>query len=139
MPRKKSDKNASNVPDIPVGRYYLAEDAPWRGFLNIKLDDDHKVAFAAWLEAYPDEPTRIFHDLLGEGAKLGFSYDRVNQCYIATLTGALLEGDTGRYVMTTRAGTWWESLALTCWKHAELAHGDYGDFLPRSGSFKSWG
>jgi len=137
--RKKGSSVSPNKPDIPVGRYFLSEDAPWRGFLNLRLDDSHKQAFESWTTAYPNEPQRIFADLLAEGAKIGFSYDGANQCFITTITGALLDGDTGRYVMTTRAGTWADSLALACWKHDQLAQGDYGDYLPRSGTMQSWG
>ena len=138
MPRKSS-KPVQEKLSFPVGKYYLEEDAPWGGFINIKLDDDAHDAFDVWNAAHHNEIAQLFIDLMAEAIKVGFAYDSEHQCFITTFTGALVDGDKARYCMTTRAGTWDECLALSLWKHTVMAQGNYRDFLPRSGTFKSWG
>lgn len=135
MARKRKDP----APEIPTGIYYLKDDAPWGGFINIRLDNDHHDAFDLWFAQHENDVPAAMIDLLGQSMKIGFAYDAENQCFVTTLTGALVEGDAARYVMTTRAGTWGECLALAVWKHTELAGGNYRDFLPRTGTFRSWG
>lgn len=139
MPRKPSTKSPQKSPEIPVGKYWLADEAPWGGFINIKLDDDAHDAFDSWYANNMATVTDVFTELLGEGVKIGFAYDTANQCFIVTFTGALVDGDAARYCMTTRAGTWAECLGLAVWKHTVMAKGNYRDFLPRSGTFKTWG
>lgn len=109
------------------------------GFLNVKLDEAQKSAFYR----FADE-NRGFHwlaldDALSQGVKFGATYDRENQAYVVTLTGALVVGSNERYCSTSRAGTLDEAIAVAMYKHDVMAQGDYSDFMPRTGTFKQWG
>lgn len=140
MPRKKgSPSNQAKTPSAVQGIYWLPSDATWGGFINIRLPDDAKLAFNAWQEDRPLEGQQILDDVLGEGAKFGLSYDRENECYVATLIGALVEGSNERYCVTTRAGSLVEVVNLTAWKHAYYAKGDYSSYRPREQKLDTWG
>jgi len=140
VPRKtKTPRVQDKTATVIQGVYWLPSDATWGGFINIRLQDDAKLAFNAWWETHPNESATILDDLLGEGAKFGVSYDRQNECYVSTLMGALVEGSNERYCVTTRAGSLSEVIALTVWKHAYYAKGDYGSFRPATSKLDSWG
>jgi len=139
MARKKKEQVADEKPSVDQGFYWTPNDAVWGGFINIRLDDEQKAAFHEWFSDNADTVTRMVDDVAIEGMKVGFSYDRENQCYIATFTGALVGGSNERYVVTSRAGTLVECLGLAVWKHFYIANGDYGNFKPRSSTLMSWG
>lgn len=140
MPRKTSGQKSSfPAPSLNKGVYWLPNDATWGGFINIRLPEDAKIAFNAWWQDNPHQANEILDDVLGAGAKFGLSYDAENQCYIATLGGRLLLSANERYVVTTRAGTLAEVVALAMWKHAFYAKGDYDSYRPRSQTMLSWG
>lgn len=140
MPRSKKSIPSLDTPDktIKQGKFWLSNDAPWGGFINVSLTDSDKEEFESWLVEHAAEVPSMLDDLLGEGMKYGCAYDRENQCYIATLTGALIEKSNVRCCVTSRAGTWREADALTVWKHYILCAGDYGD-LYASGRKRNWG
>jgi len=138
--RKAKSKSSENeAPRVVQGVYWTPNDAAWGGFINIRLEDEQKLLFNEWYEAHPDEGTKILDDVMGEGAKLGLSYDRENECYVSTLMGALVDNSNERYCVTTRAGTLAEVVALTAWKHAYYAQGDYGSYRPATGKLNNWG
>lgn len=134
-------KGASNAPKAKVeqGIYWLPNEAAWGGFINIRLDDEQKSSFLAWFEDNSSTVSGYVDDVLAEGMKVSLAYDRENQCYIATFTGALVSGSNERYVATSRAGTLNECLGLAVWKHFYLADGDYGNFKPKNSTMMSWG
>jgi len=136
MPRKPVKEELTQLP-INERPLYSDPDAEWGGFINIRLSDEEKQAYRAWRETSPEEVWIILESLLGAGAKIGLSYDMENETHICTLQGRLMHVNESRFVVTTRAGTWGEAIALTCWKHAYLARGNYDDFKPRSGKFGS--
>ena len=139
MARKKSTNGSTPSQTVEQGAYWLPPDAKWGGFLNVKLDEAQKSAFYR----FADE-NRGFHwlaldDALSQGLKFGATYDRENQAYVVTLTGALVVGSNERYCSTSRAGTLDEAIAVAMYKHDVMAQGDYSDFMPRTGTFKQWG
>lgn len=140
MPRKtKSTSSKIESADMVQPPYFTPNDAAWGGFINIRLSDTDKEQFSVWWASNPSEGGRILDDLVGAGVKFGLSYDAPNQCYVATITGALVEGSNERYCVTTRAGSLVEVVALMAWKHAILAKGDYGSFRPSNGKLMNWG
>lgn len=140
MARRKQTTLANKNSQEGHQQYFLANDAPWGGFVNIKLDDDQKSEFYSWLEANTVHYPALFDDMLGDGLKASFSFDWENSCYILALQGALVGEDrTQRYVSTSRAGTLSEVTALTVWKHVALTGGDYGNYRPKDSSFMRWG
>lgn len=140
MARKpKSRSPQQDPPPVEQGKFWLPSDAEWGGFINIRLDDQQKDEFRTWEDTVSESVLPSLDDLLGEGIKFALSYDRENQCYIATLTGALVVGSNERYCVTTRAGGMFEVIALAMFKHYVLAKEDYGEYKPRSGRFDNWG
>lgn len=140
MPRKKSSTPALDTPDqvVQQGKYWLTNDAPWYGFINISLTDVEKDEFDLWYEENAKEVNTHLDDIIGEGMKYGCAYDRENECYIVTFTGCLMLGGNMRACVTSRAGNWAEANALSVWKHLIHAGGDYGDYLT-TGKKRSWG
>lgn len=139
MSRKPTQKQLDGGPAILRGKYWLPNDAKWGGFLNLRLSDEQKAEFYARWEDDRSFWWPVIDDLCGFGAKVAVTYDGENQCYICTITGALVLGSNERYCTTTRAGTLDEVFALAAWKHELAPNGDYADFKPKSGTFKQWG
>lgn len=139
MPRKKKNTPVPETKQVEQGVYWLPNDAAWGGFINIRLDEEQKSSFLAWFAATPEAIHPLLDDVLIEGMKVAFAYDRENQCYIVTFTGALVSNSNERYCATSRAGTLTECLGLACWKHFYLADGDYGNFKPKTGQMNNWG
>lgn len=139
MPPRKKSKPASPAYN-PPDDYRLDNDAPWGGFINIRLDDEQKTAFFIWLEQNSAHYPALFDDMLGQGVKITIAYDLEHSAYILTSTGALVGSDPKkRFASTSRAGSLNEAIALTVWKHFELTQGDYGNYRPKDSAFMSWG
>ena len=140
MARRKSSPKVVLPSTTERQPYYLPNDAPWGGFINIRLDEEQKGEFFEWMAAHVAHYPAYFDDLIGAGLKATFSYDVENDCYILALQGGLVGSMSGsRFVSTSRAGTMSEVIALTVWKHIILTEGDYGNFKPRDLTFMKWG
>lgn len=140
MPRKpKSNGTAQTPHEIDRGVFYCPSDANWGGFINVRLSDDDKSVFESWRDQNHGETARMLDDLLGQGMKVSFSYDHENDCYICSFMGRLTSVSKDRLCTVTRAGSLAEVIDLSVWKHYVVAGGDYGDFMPRSGTFAHWG
>lgn len=140
MPRSKTPKDKLDTPanNVTQGIYWLTADAPWGGFINVSLNEGDKAAFRDWDDAHRGEVASMLEDLMAEGMKYSAAYDRENECFIVTFTGALIEKSNLRCSVTTRAGNWRECDALAVWKHYVLCAGNYGDLLT-TGRKRSWG
>jgi hypothetical protein len=138
-PRKKPDLKPIE-PENVRQPYLLDNEAPWGGFINIRLDDEQTEQFFAWYEENKPNVAPYFDEMLGAGIKASVSYDAAHQCYVMALTGALM-GSTpkSRFCSTSRASTLPEVTALSVWKHVVLARGDYGNYRPKGGGFMSFG
>lgn len=139
MSRKTKKTPLIEEKQIERGAYWLPNDAAWGGFINIRLDDEQKQTFFTWFADAGTAIHTLLDDVLIEGMKVAFAYDRENQCYIVTFTGALVGNSNERYCATSRAGTLTECLGLAVWKHFYLADGDYGNFKPKTGQLNNWG
>lgn len=118
----------------------VPDKAEWGGFINIRLSDEQKKDFFKWHGENSVGAGALLDDLVGAGAKVTLSFDCLNECYIASVTGALLaDSPSVRFVSTSRASTMTEVVALTVWKHFFLVSGDYGSYRPRDMSYMSWG
>ncbi len=140
MARKSKSSPQNKSTNENKQQYHLDSDAPWGGFINMRLDDDQRAEFYSWLEANTAHYPAAFDDMLGAGCKISFAYDYEHQCYICTVMGALVgSAPADRFASTSRAGTLNEVIALTVWKHVELTGGDYGNYRPKDSQFMSWG
>lgn len=135
--RKPSDNLVSDHSNLP--EFFSPSDAPWGGFINVRLTDEHRGQFEAWYSSHSNDIGAMLTDILATGIKLSLTFDHENQCFLATLTGALVPPSRDRFAVSTRAGTMSEVLALACWKHFVLAKQNYGAFRPKSGDFLHWG
>jgi len=140
MPRKPKSSPSVDTPDknVAQGKFWLPNDAPWGGFLNVSLTDADKAEFHSWYVEHKHDVTAALDDLMAEGMKYSVAYDRENECYITTFTGGLVEGANLRCAVTSRAGTWAECSGLAVWKHYILCAGNYGDLLA-TGRKRNWG
>lgn len=139
MPRKSSSRLPTPAAAAPQP-YFLPTEAPWGGFINIRLGEEQKAEFYLWLEANVAHYFALFTDMLGAGLKSTVSYDHAHGAFILALTGALMGSDpSSRFCSSSRAASLDEVIALTVWKHYELARGDYGNYRPKDGTFMHWG
>lgn len=135
----RKSKSKPSVDNAHVGRYAIENDAPWGGFINIKVEEAQTADFLNWWETNRQEAWRAIDDLMGEGMKISFSYDAENECYICSFTGKGWDTSLSRWCMTTRAGTFDEVAALAVWKHVVLADMQWGDYLPSGKKKMQWG
>lgn len=140
MPRKTSSTPKLDTPEQTVkqGKYWLPNDAPWGGFINVAVSEAEKTAYHEWADENLQHVPSMLDDLVAEGMKYGIAYDRENECYIVTFTGGLVDKANLRCCVTSRAGTWAEADSLAVWKHYILCAGNYGDLLT-TGRKRSWG
>lgn len=141
MPRKSKQSTPSlDTPEkvVKQGKWWLAADAPWFGFMNVNVTDAEKGEFHEWGQVNATHIQGYLDDLVGEGMKYSAAWDAENECYIVTFTGALVPGVNVRCATTSRAGTWFEANALAVWKHYILMKEDYTDLMA-SGRKRSWG
>lgn len=141
MPRRRK-----NVPDesstasaSTEQRYLLPADAPWGGFLNARLDGEHKERFQDWFSSEGSRVWQALDDVLSEGVKVSLSFDAENSAYVAALTGRLCLSLKQRWVAQGRASTWEEAVAVVLYKHFVLAEGNWDNFRPSKGDFMKWG
>lgn len=140
MARRTVKKSPNEPTQETVQPYYLPSDAPWGGFINIRLDDDQRTEFYAWYEANAQYVEAALDDMLAAGIKVTVAYDSHNECFICSVTGALVGANKlARYTSTSRAGTRAEATALTVWKHYDLCAEDYGNYQPHNQQFMRWG
>jgi len=140
MPRKTKSVPSLDTPDKTVeqGKFWLPNDAPWGGFINVSITDAEKEEFHVWYDENAQHINGFLDDLINEGMKYGAAYDRENECVIITLTGGLVEKANLRCCVTSRAGNWADANALAVWKHFILCAGNYGDLLA-TGRKRNWG
>lgn len=140
MARKSKSPPKQDPTNAERQQYHLENDAPWGGFINIRLDDEQKADFFGWLEANSAHYPAAFDDMLGDGCKVSFAFDAHHDCYVCSVMGALVgSAPADRFASTSRAGTLSEVIALSVWKHYELCRGDYGNYRPKDSTFMSWG
>lgn len=140
MARPKSKKPVSPPVEHNPQPYHLPNNAPWGGFINMRLDEDQKAEFYEWLIDAAAHVESEMDDMLASGLKVSLAYDWDNQCFVCSVTGSLVGSDReSRYSSTSRASTRHEAFALTVWKHHRLVEGDYGNYAPRTGEVMKWG
>jgi len=125
MPSKRVNEEEEPRLPSPHKSFQLDPDAPWGGFINVKLDDTQKAAFEKWWEANPDYSAQILSELLPAGIKVTLAYDGDNDSWLCSFTGRLVRESNERFVTTTRAGSLVEVIALACWKHVYVVRGIY--------------
>jgi hypothetical protein len=142
MARKPKQPAQSPVtnPTSPKGRYATSDTSEWGGFININLNEDVRRSFDVWYSENLNQYMRDLDDLMSDGMKISSSYDIANECYIVTLTGRPTPDLDMRCVLTSRAGTWGEAMALAAFKHCVFCQFTWVDYLPNVKNKKyNWG
>jgi len=130
MPPKNSpQKPKPESENFTPYSYKLPDDAKWGGFINVRLNDDDKLAFSTWWEENVNVSAQILEELLGAGIKVTLAYDSDNDSWLCSLTGRLVAEFNDRYVTTTRAASMAEVIALACWKHVYVCRGVYHPYV----------
>jgi hypothetical protein len=129
MPKTNGNKRSNSQNSSEWGKFE---------FVAINLTEDEKKQFK---KAYTDKPNDLLGQLDGllkNGYKLSLSYDNQNNCVLASLTGKDPNSPNYNYVMTSRAGESWESMALALFKHYVVCDDeDWGGDTREDG--RSWG
>lgn len=132
---RKPASNPAKEPEQVIsrrGRYSTTDASEWGGFINVNLSQQAKESFQSWWDTEADTFMRDADDLMGEGMKVSSSYDYENECYIVSFTGRPDAAMDFRCVMTTRASTWAEAMALAVYKHNVICKASWVDFLPNA-------
>lgn len=107
-------------------------------FVEVTLSEEEKVAFKAHYAKDPQSLLGLVEETARGGYKLSLTYDQANECMIATLTCKEPSAVNFGYVMTSRAGDTWESIALAMYKHHYACDDeDWGAETRTNG--RSWG
>jgi hypothetical protein len=127
---KKSDASQHNRfrPD----RSKDTDEVPWGGFIDIRLTEEMKQEFARWLNAEPSAVWEEFVETLGQGLKFSLSWDKENECFVASFVGSSGSLSGWRYALTARSDIWEKAIHLLVFKHVVLLEKDWGRFKPRT-------
>ena len=137
MPRAKQKAKSS---DPNAGRkYYLPTDAPWGGFVDLRLEESERGDFDGWYTADVSDWTGVLQETLVDGMALSVKYDADSSCFTASLLGKGVASDDGRYCLVARGATWEEAIALVIYKHAVLMDGDWSNYRPKSRTLSKFG
>lgn len=140
MPRGKNDKKTDKAHDPNAGRkYYAAPDAIWGGYVDLKLDPERKAEFDDWYLAPTFDRQKLLQGLLVDGLAFSVKFDASSSAFLATFTGAGVEGSNERYCLTARSGDLDEATGLLLYKHQVLLEGWWGGILVKTGKLRSWG
>lgn len=107
-------------------------------FVSVNLTEDEKKKFKSVYSESPQEFFNQLDGLLKNGYKVSLSYDKQNNCVLASMTGKDPLSPNFNYVLTSRAADAWESLALSLFKHFHVCDDeDWGGDTREDG--RSWG
>jgi len=140
MPRAKA-KIKTDEASVKQGKYAPTEpgEVEWGGYINVRISEDDKIVYGAWLEGDGASFWSLLEDAMAEGLKYGVSWDAANDCYIATLTGNGMVGFNVRCCLSSRSSRFEDATALLVFKHAVICQGNWGNFRPSKGTAFNWG
>lgn len=140
MPRGKGARAPGGHVDVNAGRrYYTSADAPWGGFVDLRLSEGERGDYDAWLQA--DAPA-IWEEVgvgLVDGLSLSVKYDAQNECFTASLLGKGFGSSPDRHCLVARGATWSEAVSLAWYKHSVLMDGDWSAYLSKTGGLNKFG
>lgn len=135
MARKTVQKTPDSKPQ-PIDQHYKpVKDAQWGGFVNIHMSEDDKRDFRLWQDQAVTEIGSLIGDVVRSGITLSLTYDAQNWCYVCSLTGSGWLNSGFRQTLTSRGGTYQDSIELALYKHLVMAEEDWGQY--KTNGFKS--
>jgi hypothetical protein len=106
-------------------------------FVNLKLTEDDRKAFADWAETNSGDTLTYLEQLIGSGYKLSLNEDEENHCFIAAVTGGQDNRDNRNKCLISRAPDLLEVLQMALYKHFVMCNaGDWGETEKQD---MSWG
>lgn len=138
MPRGKNGKPVEGglVERSAHGPLWVATDADWGGYVNIRLSDDAVAEFELWSGAPECDWWGMYCELVAEGARVTCVSDPANDCYIMSATTCGWHGGTSRWTLQARAESVQRAAALLVYKHYIVAEGDWGKW--KTGGQGKW-
>lgn len=140
MPRAKA-KAKPEPAFVQQGKYAPSQpgQVEWGGFINIRISDETKAIYAAWLGGDGTSFWSMLEDAMAEGLKYTVVWDVENDCYISSLTGNGCLGFNLRFSLSARSDRFEDATALLIFKHAVMCEGNWGNFRPHTGTVNNWG
>lgn len=137
--RKGNGKASSHVVGENEGIYWLAADAKFGGYVDLRLTDDAREAFQIWIADPHNDCWKLLEDVVAEGMSFSLKWISESQTFLACLSGKGISNSNERYVLTARSPVSLEALGLAIYKHYELCRGSWDDFKPSTGQLSIWG
>lgn len=142
MPRASKSPSINDRPKQRTQPRKADTKDEWAGFVPCELGVDHKDAFDEWLGEAGSLVWADVVDALGTGMKLSVTYDAPNQCFIASFSGRpdIVGEHEFNAVLSARAGTIDDAIALLVYKHVAVLQGDWWAALntPKANK-RAWG
>jgi len=108
--------------------------SPRLKWANVYLDANQKEA-SKLMAANADKVDSLISTLLADGYSVSMSFNEETDSYIVTFLGKRCGGANEGWAMTTHAGTWYEALCRSLYKHfilgAELSYSELGESFGR--------
>lgn len=92
----------------------------WKGFANVPFDAEARARYET--DAPPAaEVYRVLEDLISDGYRVTFSFDKTNDCYQCSVTCQNEKRAESGYTLTARGPGWFDALSVVVFKHSVLA------------------
>lgn len=96
----------------------------WKGFVDVKLTGSEKENYAAW-DVHDGDLWVLLVDAIVAGHKLSVTYNKQNDQFVASLTGAATAGNSAGYTLSAFAHVWYEALRVLMFKHVVILGQDW--------------
>lgn len=116
----------SGLRGVPMPRAKKSEpkqERVWHGFVRCELTEKEKADFKAWDVGF-DEAFAELAELLPD-YKLSLSYNKANQCYVASLTGTSPDHVNQGWCLSAFAGTLDNAVRVLWFKHLCVLQNDW--------------
>lgn len=140
MPRGKASQEETVSNSKRDGQLRRCNDTDeWAGFVPCSIVETDRESFDIWFAGDMAQVTGLLDVALANGLKFTLVYDGANMSYVASFIG---RPDVGgerafRAVLSGRAGTFDEAIAVLCFKHFVMLHGDWWESMnaPKTNRF----
>lgn len=105
-----------------MARPKKSTDTQWKGFANVPFNAEARMLYEATEITEAGVHTQL-EDLIADGYRVTFSYDKTNDAAQCSITCANEKSPNLGYTMTSRGPTWWDALSVAVFKHNVLCEG----------------
>lgn len=115
----------------------LLQDREWKGFVNLKLNEEQKALFLSW-DVHDDDVWLLFTGLLTEGYKISSSYNGQNSTYNVLLTCNNPSSPNAGFGLSAYSPNWYNAVRLALFKHEVIFQGVW-DLKKAQSPDDNWG